>query len=166
MSLKVLWKYTFVNEVAQGRNKTVDAVDSIAQGRVWTGSEALRIGLVDEIGTLDDALAYTAGLAGNPDLSAWGIVSYPKPLTPFERIFSQLGGKTGEEDHRNIQRHTCRACCQGGDEMGKKMDHRQRWRACSLRPYAILDLSPLGNLKLIRIRMRSCGLISEDFQGK
>ena len=97
---------TFVNEVAQGRDKTVDAVDSIAQGRVWTGSEALRIGLVDEIGTLDDALAYTAGLAGNPDLSAWGIVSYPKPLTPFERIFSQLGGKTGEEEAIGIFKGT------------------------------------------------------------
>ena len=61
---------------------------------------------MDEIGTLDDALAYTAGLAGNPDLSAWGIVSYPKPLTPFERIFSQLGGKTGEEEAIGIFKGT------------------------------------------------------------
>ncbi|MGN0202769.1 MAG: signal peptide peptidase SppA [Candidatus Cryptobacteroides sp.] len=89
---------TFINEVAQGRDKTAESVDSIAQGRVWTGSEALKIGLVDEIGTLEDALAYTAGLAGNPDLSSWGVVTYPKPLTPLEMILNQLGGKTTDEE--------------------------------------------------------------------
>ena len=42
----------FVANVAEGRDMTVEAVDAIAQGRVWTGAEALEIGLVDEIGTL------------------------------------------------------------------------------------------------------------------
>lgn len=89
---------TFVSEVAKGRDKTYESVDSVAQGRVWTGAEALEIGLVDEIGTLEDALGYTAGLAGDPDISAWGIVSYPKPLTPLEQILNQIGGKTTEEE--------------------------------------------------------------------
>ena len=46
----------FVSIVAQGRDKTFESVDSIAQGRVWTGTDALKIGLVDEIGTLEDFL--------------------------------------------------------------------------------------------------------------
>ena len=48
----------FTEIVSNGRGMTVEAVDNIAQGRVWTGAEALGIGLVDEIGTLEDAIKY------------------------------------------------------------------------------------------------------------
>jgi len=54
---------TFVAHVAQGRKMTFAQVDSIAQGRVWSGSQALKIGLVDKIGGLDDALKEAASLA-------------------------------------------------------------------------------------------------------
>ena len=50
----------FTSLVAAGREMTVEEVDAIAQGRVWTGAEALEIGLVDEIGTLEDAIEYAA----------------------------------------------------------------------------------------------------------
>src|SRR5690606_32273535 len=53
---------TFVNRVATGRNMTFEQVDSIAQGRVWSGRDALNKGLVDEIGGLDAAIAYAAQL--------------------------------------------------------------------------------------------------------
>ena len=82
----------FVNIVAEGRSLEPDYVDTIAQGRVWTGADGLRIGLVDEIGTLSDALAYTAGLAGNPDLAAWRIEEFPKPKTMMEQLKSYMGG--------------------------------------------------------------------------
>lgn len=53
---------TFIRHVATGRKMTKEAVDSIGQGRVWTGKEAKQIGLVDELGGLNDAIAYTAKL--------------------------------------------------------------------------------------------------------
>lgn len=66
---------TFVNRVAQGRNMTYDQVHEIAQGRVWTGSMALENGLVDELGGLDDAIAYAAEKAG---ISDYKINYYPE----------------------------------------------------------------------------------------
>ncbi len=53
---------TFLNRVASGRKMTTSQVDSIAQGRVWTGLDAVKIGLVDELGGLDNAIAYAAKL--------------------------------------------------------------------------------------------------------
>ena len=88
---------TFVNIVAEGRNMTYEAVDEIAQGRVWTGKDALKIGLVDEIGTLEDALLYTASVAGDGDLGNWNVVAYPKPLSFMEQLKQQLGKGSKEE---------------------------------------------------------------------
>lgn len=97
----------FVATVAEGRDMTPDAVDSIAQGRVWTGSDALDIGLVDEIGSLADALEYTAGLAGDADIASWSIVSYPKPLSPIQQILQEMGlGGKPEEAVTNLLRGT------------------------------------------------------------
>ncbi len=65
---------TFVKRVADGRNMTVQAVDSIAQGRVWAGVDAVQIGLVDELGNLDDAIKYAAELAA---IVAYKVRNYP-----------------------------------------------------------------------------------------
>ena len=54
----------FLKRVSEGRGMTRDQVDSIAQGRVWTGAQALELGLVDELGGLQDAVAYAATQAG------------------------------------------------------------------------------------------------------
>ena len=54
---------TFVNHVADGRNMTFDSVDAIGQGRVWTGNDGKRIGLVDQIGGLHEAIAIAADKA-------------------------------------------------------------------------------------------------------
>ena len=82
----------FTSVVAEGRDMPVSKVDEIGQGRVWTGVDALHIGLVDEIGTLSDAISYAASLAGNPELSAWKISAYPEPQTLFESIMTMFGG--------------------------------------------------------------------------
>ena len=81
----------FITLVSEGRGIPKEDVDAIAQGRVWTGSDALDIKLVDEIGTLEDAIHYAASLAGNEDLSAWTIKGYPAPLTFMEMIMSSMG---------------------------------------------------------------------------
>ncbi len=83
----------FVTIVAEGRDMTFEAVDEIAQGRVWTGADALKLGLVDEIGSLEDAIAYAASMGGDPDVASWNVEGYPKPLTMMQQIMRQLGSK-------------------------------------------------------------------------
>ncbi|PAX60453.1 signal peptide peptidase SppA [Brunnivagina elsteri] len=81
----------FLNKVAQGRKLPQDKVAEIAQGRVWSGTAAKDIGLVDEIGGLDAAIEHAAGLAnlgGN-----WKLQEYPKGSSFGERFF----GRTVEE---------------------------------------------------------------------
>lgn len=85
----------FVTLVSQSRDLTVTQVDEIAQGRVWTGRDALEIGLVDYIGGLNDALAYTASQIGT-DLSSVRVVEYPRELTLMELLSSSLGGVTND----------------------------------------------------------------------
>lgn len=65
----------FVKRVAGGRKKTVDQIKAIAEGRVWDGREALRIGLVDKLGGLDTALADMAKELG---VENWSVERYPK----------------------------------------------------------------------------------------
>jgi len=71
---------TFVSRVAQGRKMDFAAVDSIAQGRVWTGSDALKIGLVDKIGGMDDAIKYAAGLAKTKNYKTQNFPEYEKNI--------------------------------------------------------------------------------------
>lgn len=71
---------TFTGKVAQGRHMDVSAVDSIGQGRVWTGSQALEHGLVDGIGNLDRAIQAAAAKAGLKD---YRTVDYPALKDPF-----------------------------------------------------------------------------------
>jgi protease-4 len=67
----------FVDRVSKGRKKTPAEVDKISQGRVWTGEQALKIGLVDQLGTLDDAVAYAAKKAGVE--KSYKVVEEPTP---------------------------------------------------------------------------------------
>ena len=87
----------FTEMVAQGRDMSVERVDEIGQGRVWTGSDALEIGLVDEIGTLEDAIAYAAALAGDENVKSWNIKAYPAPQTMMESMMASIKGP--QEDY-------------------------------------------------------------------
>lgn len=88
----------FTTIVSEGRGLPKDAVDEIGQGRVWTGADGLTINLVDEIGTLEDAVKYAAVAAGEPDLAAWDVRAYPKPVDQMSQIFKQLSGSGNSED--------------------------------------------------------------------
>ncbi|MBR5567474.1 MAG: signal peptide peptidase SppA [Bacteroidales bacterium] len=84
----------FTSIVAEGRDMTVEDVDNIAQGRVWTGAEALEIGLVDQIGTIEDAIEYAAlCIDGVESVNDVQVVGYPKPLTTIEAIMESIVGK-------------------------------------------------------------------------
>jgi protease-4 len=75
---------TFKQRIADGRKMDTAYVDSIAQGRVWTGTRAVTIGLADKIGSLNDAIASAARLA---KIKAYNIRVYPEPVSPFEKLF-------------------------------------------------------------------------------
>lgn len=80
----------FLDRVAQGRGKTVAQIDSIAQGRVWSGKEALANGLVDELGSLNDAIAYAAKDNG---LKEYRTISYPVFEMDFKAMFRRFGAQ-------------------------------------------------------------------------
>lgn len=86
----------FTKLVSEGRDMPVSRVDELAQGRVWTGAEALEIGLVDEIGTLEDALRYAAiCIEGVEGLEQVQIAEYPKPLSTMEVLLESFGAGEG-----------------------------------------------------------------------
>lgn len=87
----------FTEIVSEGRGLDKDYVDEIGQGRVWAGSDALEIGLVDEIGTLEDAIHWTAVAAGESDLTKWEIAEYPAPTSAFEDILTMFGGMKDDD---------------------------------------------------------------------
>lgn len=91
----------FTTIVAEGRGMEKTRVDEIGQGRVWTGADALQIGLVDEIGTLEDAIAYAASSIGAEDVC---VLEYPKPLTQMESILAALGQTTDHDYVKAFQK--------------------------------------------------------------
>ena len=84
----------FVSRVAEGRFIPESSVDSIGQGRVWTGSSAMNLKLVDEIGGLDDAIAEAARLA---KLETYSVREYPVTEDPYSKLLSGFASelKTG-----------------------------------------------------------------------
>ena len=87
----------FVGLVSKGRGLAPERVDEIAQGRVWTGADAIGLGLVDEIGTLEDAIVYAASLAGFTYKEDYKVVGYPKPKDTMASLLEMLGGDNDDE---------------------------------------------------------------------
>ena len=79
----------FLTLVADARESTPSAIHEIAQGRVWTGKKALELGLVDELGDLNDAIASAATLAG---VSDYKIDYRRKPLSFMEQLMMEISG--------------------------------------------------------------------------
>jgi protease IV len=84
----------FINKVAKGRHMRAAEVDSIGQGRVWSGVDAKRIGLVDEIGGIELALSIAAGKA---NLKKYSIISLPKQKDAFEEILKSFKSEMSEK---------------------------------------------------------------------
>ena len=86
--------YDFIGKVAEGRNMTPEEVDQIAQGRVWSGTDALEEGLVDVIGNLEDAKQIAAEAAG---ITSYDIYEYPALIDPFQKMIQELTGQVSTE---------------------------------------------------------------------
>lgn len=81
----------FTGLVAEGRNMSVERVDELGQGRVWTGRDALQNGLVDQIGGLKEALEYAAKEAG---LTQYSVENFPKPVTAMDALLASMQQET------------------------------------------------------------------------
>ena len=85
---------TFKQRVADGRNLSLEEVEALAQGRVWTGLQAKENGLVDELGGLGAAIEAAAVLA---EIEEYNLTSYPKVETDFDDIFTLMSPFTAIE---------------------------------------------------------------------
>ena len=99
-----LQKYTdefydhFLKRVSEGRDMTKDAVHEVAQGRVWTGKKAKELGLVDQIGTIDDAIALAVEKAG---IENYRLKEYPQVKAPMEQFLEEFSGNKKSEPLAN-----------------------------------------------------------------
>ena len=84
----------FTRRCADGRGMTQDAIKKIGEGRVWLGKDALEIGLVDELGNINDAVKKAVELA---ELGEYVLVDYPEKTDPFEEMLKMFDTTTPEE---------------------------------------------------------------------
>lgn len=87
----------FISKVALGRKTTKNSIDSVGQGRVWSGADAIKINLVDELGGINDAIAYAAKQA---KLKDYRMVYLPKQRDPLEEL---LGNTQDEIETRAMK---------------------------------------------------------------
>jgi protease-4 len=84
----------FLEKVADGRDMTRDEVHAVAQGRIWSGQKAVQLGLVDKLGTLEDAIESAATLAG---IEEYRIKEYPVFQNPLQKMITDLMDQNGGE---------------------------------------------------------------------
>jgi protease IV len=82
---------TFLKHVSDGRKMSTEQVDEIAQGRVWSGTDALKLGLIDELGGIDDAVKAASELA---KITEYRKVELPEQAEPFEQLIKDITGKS------------------------------------------------------------------------
>lgn len=85
----------FTTKAAAGRKMEVEKLEKMARGRVYTGAQALKLGLVDELGTLSDAIAYAKKAAGLDPEQKLERLDLPKPVSPFEQLFGPIDPTAG-----------------------------------------------------------------------
>ena len=89
----------FTRRCAEGRGISQDSIKVIGEGRVWSGTKALEIGLVDELGSLQNAIAKAAELAG---LEQYELAEYPEPDDMWEQLLEAFGSSARIE--RTLER--------------------------------------------------------------
>ena len=90
----------FLTRVAEGRDISVSRADSLAQGRVWSGTDAVALGLADALGGLDDALSAAADMAG---IDSYRILSLPQYKNGLEQLMDELGATATHSGNRAIE---------------------------------------------------------------
>jgi protease-4 len=110
---------TFLSRVAEGRNMTKEQVHEIAQGRVWTGVMAKEVGLVDELGGLEAAIASAASEAS---LDNYKIREYPKVQDPINQVLNKMQGTiSAQQKLVELSKNT------GFEQYVKQLNDLERW---------------------------------------
>lgn len=106
-SVNNIYFTNFVPKVAKGRGKTDEEVNTIGQGRVWTGNQAKEKGLIDEFGGLEKAIEIAKGLANLPADKDVRRVNFPEPRPFFETLFG--GGIYTQTQEQKVQEELIKA---------------------------------------------------------
>lgn len=124
----------FLSRVSEGRKKTRDQIHEIAQGRVWTGARAKELGLVDDLGGLDRAIAAAAALAG---IEKYRTAEYPRTPNSLEQLMDKLTKKKNRDE--NVQAWIVRSELQEMYPLYKALRDMRRTQGIQARlPYELL----------------------------
>jgi protease-4 len=105
MKEQILWSYNhFITKVASGRQLAKDDVDEIGRGRVWTGSQAKEVGLIDELGGLPEALKLAKEKAGIPEGASVRLVVWPKKTSLWKSFFGKFQPKLNLSSDRILEK--------------------------------------------------------------
>ncbi|MCO5233921.1 MAG: signal peptide peptidase SppA [Chitinophagales bacterium] len=91
----------FLKHVSEGRKMSIEDADKIARGRVWTGEDALKLGLVDTLGNIETAIQIAKGLA---EIDTYQLKNYPVAKTTFETIMELISGKQDESIDKTLSK--------------------------------------------------------------
>jgi len=118
---------SFIQKVSEGRKLKADQVEEIAQGRVWSGEDAKKLGLVDAMGGLGDAIKKAADLAKLKD-NAWSIAEYPEKQSPLDTLMQVLS-QNGEPPPVSKLGLNLNAAIPGHDPLSTSLRELQtQWR--------------------------------------
>ena len=106
----------FLNLVATERNMSIEDVDKVAQGRVWSGAKAKELGLVDNLGSYADAIDAAAAKA---ELAAYDVKVITKPLSPVDQLMMDLFAAYGPEPSYSNNSTLLKVLTQIGQELTK-----------------------------------------------
>ena len=127
----------FVPKVAKGRGRDAEYIDSIAQGRVWMGSQAKGNGLVDEFGGLDKAIEVAKGLAKIPAEKGIERVIMPFPRTFFEELFNQGGDSSVKAEQQRAAFEALPEDVRRSLHFAAMMDKMKRGEMMALMPFEL-----------------------------
>ncbi len=128
----------FIGGVAEYRGMEKAAVNEVAQGRVWSGADALELGLIDAFGEIDTAIAAAADLAGL-DVDSYATRYVEQPLSPIERLLLEFSGSSGlvgllptapNRDGRNLARRATAWFTSYSDILGQYNDPKGVYSLC------------------------------------
>ncbi len=137
-SINNIYFTNFVPKVAKGRGKTDEEVNTIAQGRVWTGAQAKEKGLIDEFGGLERAIEIAKGLANLPADKDVRRVNFPEPRPFFETLFS--GGIYAQTQEQKVQEELIKALPEDVRKTlryASILDQMKRGEAMMMLPYEL-----------------------------
>lgn len=137
-SVNNIYFTNFIPKVAKGRNKTDEEVNTIGQGRVWTGAQAKEKGLIDEFGGLERAIEIAKDLANLPADKDVRRVNFPEPRPFFETLFG--GGIYAQTQEQKVQEELIKALPEDVRKTlryASILDQMKRGEAMMMLPYEL-----------------------------